>query len=79
MNPIAMNDAEQLSDAECLETARELMQWASYYLAHVTPTHTSHRARVDLSIAMDTTREALAERQVPGFIPRPPDLFSTPE
>jgi hypothetical protein len=55
------------------------MQWASYYLAHVTATHTTHRARVDLSIATDTTREALAERQVPGFIPRAPDLFSTPE
>ena len=79
MNPIAMNDAEQLSDAERLETARELMQWASYYLAHVQATHTTHRARVDLSIAMDTTREDLAERQVPGFVPRPPDLFSTPE
>ena len=75
MNPIAMNDAEQLSDAERLETARELMQWASYYLAHVTPTHTSHRARVDLSIAMDTTREALAECQVPGFRRAQPDLF----
>jgi hypothetical protein len=78
MNPIAMNDAEHLSDAERLETARELMQWAGYYLAHVSATPTSHRARVDLSIATDTTREALAERQVPGFVPRP-DLFSTPE
>ncbi len=79
MNPIAMNDAEQLSDAERLELARELMQWASYYLAHVQATHTTHRARVDLSIATDTTREALAERTVPGFIPTPPDLFSTME
>ena len=78
MNLIDLKAAEHLCDTERLELARELMQWAGYYLAHVTATHTTHRARVDLSIATDTTREALAERQVPGFVPRP-DLFSTPE
>ena len=79
MYPTTLHNAEHLSDAENLELARELMQWAGYYLAHVTATHTTHRARVDLSIATDTTREALAERQVPGFVPRLPDLFSNPE
>ena len=79
MYPTTLHNAEHLSDAENLELARELMQWAGYYLAHVSATPTTHRARVDLSIATDTTREALAERQVPGFVPRPPDLFSIPE
>ena len=75
MYPTTMRNAEHLSDAENLETARELMHWAGYYLAHVTATRTTHRARMDLSIATDTTREALAERQVPGFRRAQPDLF----
>ena len=75
MNLIDLKAAEHLCDTERLELARELMQWAGYYLAHVSATHTTHRARMDLSIATDTTREALAECQVPGFRRAQPDLF----
>ncbi len=72
MDRIELPDADHLSDAARLETARTLMHWAGYHLAHVTATRTTHRARMDLAIATDTTREALAERQVPGFVPAPP-------
>ena len=75
MDRIELPDADRLSDATRLETARTLMHWAGYYLAHVTATRTTHRARMDLSIATDTTREALAECQVPGFRRAQPDLF----
>ena len=42
MYPTTMHNAD---DAERLETARELMQWAGYYLAHVSATPTTHRTR----------------------------------
>jgi hypothetical protein len=79
MHRLALPDADLLSDTARIGTARALMYWAGYCLAHVTATRTTHRARVDLSIATDSTREALAECQVPGFLARPPGLFSTTE
>ncbi len=65
MDRIELPDADRLSDAARLEIARTLMHWAGYYLAHATATRTTRRASYDLSIAMDSAREALAERQVP--------------
>ena len=65
MDQIALPDAWLMSDGVCLETARTLLHWAGYYLAHASATRTTRRASYDLSIATDSAREALAERQVP--------------
>ena len=72
-----MDGGPSADDLSVLDPAPRQVTLSSGMAVDVLPI--TVRQLVPFVRALGPAREALAERQVPGFVPRPPDLFSIPE